>query len=53
MRLRRLPFVRGASMVEYGLLVVAVMLAAAVSYRFLGKAVRMSADRSVAELRAR
>ena len=41
---------RGATMVEYALLIVAVMLLAAVAYRKLGKQVREQADRSSAEL---
>jgi Flp pilus assembly pilin Flp len=41
---------RGATMVEYALLIIAVMLLAAGAYRNLGKAVRLNADKSSAEL---
>ena len=44
---------RGASMVEYALLVVAVMLLAAVGYRSLGKSARKNADESGGELMKR
>jgi Flp pilus assembly pilin Flp len=41
---------RGATMVEYALLVIAVMLLAAAGYRALGKTVRMNADNATEEL---
>jgi Flp pilus assembly pilin Flp len=37
-------------MVEYALLIIAVMLLAALAYRNLGKAVRENADQSSSEL---
>ncbi len=40
-------------MVEYALLIVAVMLLAAVAYRSLGKAARKNADESSGELMKR
>jgi Flp pilus assembly pilin Flp len=51
--LHRLPRARGASMVEYALLIIAIMLLAAVAYRNLGKQVRMNADESAGELSKR
>jgi Flp pilus assembly pilin Flp len=44
---------RGASMVEYALLIIAIMLLAAVAYRKLGKVVRQNADESSGELAKR
>jgi Flp pilus assembly pilin Flp len=41
---------RGATMVEYALLIIAIMFLAAVGYRNLGKSVRKNADESSAEL---
>jgi|CXWL01.1.fsa_nt_gi Flp pilus assembly pilin Flp len=41
---------RGATMVEYALLIVAVMLLAAVAYRKLGSKVSEAADKSTSEL---
>jgi|GEM_PF-1518011 len=41
---------RGATMVEYALLIIAIMVLAAVGYKNLGKQVRMNADKSSAEL---
>lgn len=41
---------RGATMVEYALLVVAIMLLAAIGYRNLGKQVKDNAAKSEAEL---
>ena len=41
---------RGASMVEYALLIIAIMLLAALAYRKLGKQVGDNADRSSSEL---
>lgn len=41
---------RGASMVEYALLIVAVMLLAAIAYRKLGGAVQKNAEDSQSEL---
>lgn len=46
----RLNARRGASMVEYALLVVAIMVLAAGLFRALGKQVRANADKSWAEL---
>jgi Flp pilus assembly pilin Flp len=51
--LHRLHRARGASMVEYALLIIAIMLLAAVGYRKLGKQVRMNADESSGELAKR
>ena len=42
--------IRGATMIEYALLIVAVMLVAALGYRNLGKSVRKNADESAAQL---
>ena len=41
---------RGATMVEYALLIIAIMFLAAVAYRNLGKSARKNADESTAEL---
>ncbi|MBS2012639.1 MAG: hypothetical protein JST00_07130 [Deltaproteobacteria bacterium] len=41
---------RGATMVEYALLIIAIMVLAAGAYRQLGKIVRKNADRSTDEL---
>lgn len=41
---------RGASMVEYALLIVAIMLLAAIAYRKLGGAVQKNAENSQSEL---
>ena len=44
---------RGATMVEYALLIIAIMFLAAVAYRNLGKSARKNADESTAELMKR
>ncbi|MDB4943061.1 MAG: hypothetical protein JWP97_2595 [Labilithrix sp.] len=41
---------RGATMVEYALLIIAIMFLAALGYRNLGKSVRKNSDESSAEL---
>lgn len=41
---------RGATMVEYALLIVAIMVLAAGAYRELGKRTRMNSDKASAEL---
>jgi Flp pilus assembly pilin Flp len=41
---------RGATMVEYALLIIAVMFLAAVAYRNLGKSARKNADESSSAL---
>lgn len=41
---------RGATMVEYALLIIAIMFLAALGYRNLGKSVRKNGDESTAEL---
>ena len=54
MRFRRsLVRSRGASMVEFALLIIAIMVLAAAAYRSLGKAVRKNADESSGELAKR
>jgi Flp pilus assembly pilin Flp len=55
MRSRLAPLVgvvggRGATMVEYALLIIAVMFLAAVAYRNLGKSARKNADESSSAL---
>jgi Flp pilus assembly pilin Flp len=47
---KRLLSGRGATMVEYALLIIAIMFLAAVGYRNLGKSVRKNADESSSEL---
>jgi Flp pilus assembly pilin Flp len=47
---RRLLGARGATMVEYALLIIAIMFLAATAYRNLGKSARKNADESSAEL---
>lgn len=47
---RRLLGRRGATMVEYALLIIAIMFLAAVAYRNLGKSARKNADESAAQL---
>lgn len=44
---------RGATMVEYALLIIAIMLLAAVGYRNLGKSVKKNSEDSKTELDAR
>lgn len=41
---------RGATMIEYALVIIAIMFFAAVAFRQLGKTVRMNADRASGEL---
>lgn len=41
---------RGATMVEYALLIIAIMFLAAIAYRNLGKSARKNADESSGEL---
>ena len=49
-RSRRLHASRGATMVEYALLIIAIMFLAAVAYRNLGKSARKNADESSSTL---
>lgn len=44
---------RGASMVEYALLIIAIMLLAAFAYRKLGSQVQTNAENSSSELQKR
>jgi Flp pilus assembly pilin Flp len=44
---------RGATMVEYALLIIAIMFLAAIGYRNLGKSVKTNAENSKTELDAR
>ena len=44
---------RGATLVEYALLIVAVMLIAALAYREMGKEVRHNADKAAETLMQR
>jgi Flp pilus assembly pilin Flp len=44
---------RGATMVEYALLIIAIMFLAAIGYRNLGKTVKQNAVDSDTELKAR
>ena len=46
----KLGVMRGATMVEYALLIIAVMFLAAVGYRNLGKSARKNADESSSAL---
>jgi Flp pilus assembly pilin Flp len=48
--LPRLGTSRGATMVEYALLIIAVMFLAALAYRNLGKSARKNADESSSAL---
>ncbi|WP_146650974.1 Flp family type IVb pilin [Labilithrix luteola] len=41
---------RGATMVEYALLIIAIMVLAAAAYRSLGKSVRKNGDKATEEL---
>lgn len=41
---------RGATMIEYALVIIAIMFFAAVAFRALGKTVRMNADKASGEL---
>jgi Flp pilus assembly pilin Flp len=41
---------RGATVVEYAMLIIAVMMVAALAYRTLGKSVRKNADKAAGEL---
>lgn len=47
---KSLLLARGATMIEYALVIVAVMLLAASMFKTLGKQVRMNGDQSVEEL---
>lgn len=47
------PSTRGATIVEYALLIIAVMFIAALSFRLLGRTVRKNADKATEQLMMR